>query len=167
MSDSPCREVDRVDGKPVRDLPDDELEVVELRTHRVHQEQGWAAADAQVADARAAAQHDVAALPAFASRLGVDVGSLVLVSHAGQLAEIVCRGHVIASRTARRRGRCGGVEIAATQEAMISGVTGPLAATQRRRARPHHLIYAAERSVTGRRRSQGSVRTGGVHAPPR
>jgi hypothetical protein len=71
MSDSPCREVDRVDGKPVRDLPDDELEVVELRTHRVHQEQGWAAADAQVADARAAAQHDVAALPAFAPCLCV------------------------------------------------------------------------------------------------
>ena len=56
-------EVDRVNRERVRELRDDELEVVELRAHRVHQEQGWAAADAQVADSATAAQHDVANLP--------------------------------------------------------------------------------------------------------
>jgi hypothetical protein len=48
-----------------------------LPTHRVHQEQGWAAADAQAADARAAAQHDVAALRAFAPCLCVVVRRLL------------------------------------------------------------------------------------------
>jgi hypothetical protein len=37
----------------------------------------------------------------------------------------------------------------------------------RRPLRSPLRVYAAARSVTGRRRSEGSVRTGGVHAPPR
>jgi hypothetical protein len=72
-----AREVDRVDRERVGDLRDDELEVVELCAHRVHQDQGLATADAQVADARAAAQHDVADLPAFAPCLRVVVRRFV------------------------------------------------------------------------------------------
>jgi hypothetical protein len=65
----------------VRDPRDDELEVVELRAHRVHQDQRWAAAAAEVPDATAVAQLDLADLPAIAPRLGVVVRCLVVVSH--------------------------------------------------------------------------------------
>ena len=84
-----AREVDRVHRERVRELWDDELEVVELRADRVHQEQRWPAADAQVTDARAAAQHDMANLPVFAPPLRVSV--LRVLARRVQIAEFVLR----------------------------------------------------------------------------
>jgi hypothetical protein len=81
--------VDCVDRERVADLRDDPLEVVELRTHGVHQDQGRAASDAQVADARATAQRDVTNLPALAPRLGVAASCLVLVSRSAGFSEFV------------------------------------------------------------------------------
>ena len=70
-----------MNGERVGDPRDDALEVVELRANGVHQEQGWAGAYAEVSDAGAAAQRDVADLPALAPRLGVVVRCFVLVLH--------------------------------------------------------------------------------------
>jgi hypothetical protein len=48
-----------------------------LRAHPVNQQEGWAAADAQVANANAATQHHVADLPVFAPCLRVVVRRFV------------------------------------------------------------------------------------------
>jgi hypothetical protein len=90
------REVERVDRERVGELRNDELEVVQLRAHRVQQDQGWAASDAQVADARSAAQHDVADLPVFAPRLRVCVLRVVNLARPVQVAAFACRGHLTA-----------------------------------------------------------------------
>jgi hypothetical protein len=124
----------------VGDLRDDQLEVVELGAYRVHQEQGWPAADAQVADASAAAQRDVADLPALAPRLRVLVLRVVDVAGPVDVAEFVRRGHDIAPwfKDRSRAGCAVRWTVAATQEAMLSGAIGRTSARPEPQRSPVH-----------------------------